>query len=232
LGKLLTIKLVAVLDGGFLTQTQMDAHTDAQAEAFALFKNALDAIVSALQMARQRAVGEMGCLLRLALEISGTALHISKDDKAYLEYTSGKYRSTSAISFAKGHLPVFSEIWGALSKAAVHVTQRAYGPIFEPDEDGCQIPTVSLEFAIRRQQSSQDRLSLSRISLVAVVAVRMTELVFFEEDEQRRGWLKLSGTGLRSPHNSDALISKYLEEINATAQAEERSQEQPNPPSA
>jgi hypothetical protein len=228
LGKLLTIKLITVLDGGFLA----DSQAEAQAEAFAVSKNALDVLVSALQMARQRAVAETGCLLRLALEISGTALHVSRDDEAYLEYTKGKYKSTRAISFAKDHLPVINKIWGLLSSAAVHVTQFVYGPVFEPDENGCQVPTVSLEFAIREQRPSQDRLSLSLISLVAAVVLGMTELVFFEEDKKLRRWLKLSGTGLRSPYNSDALISRYLEEINAIAQMEERLQEQPNPPSA
>ena len=126
LQQLLAIKLIAAAEGGIGTQAQF--------QAFSVIKRVLDILVSAIQMARQRAAIEALILLRVALEASSTALQISCEEEAYEQYMIGKYNSPKAITFAKGVLPVIGEVYGHLSKAAVHTNQSAYGPLAYVDE--------------------------------------------------------------------------------------------------
>src|ERR1041384_1571667 len=82
LQKILTVKLLVLYRG-------CDFATVAHYDAFALTKSALDVLVSAVHMARQRAIVEAMSLLRIALECGGTGLHISRESEAYSRYKSG-----------------------------------------------------------------------------------------------------------------------------------------------
>ena len=93
LRQILVIKLMAASEGGISSQAQF--------QAFSVMKRVLDILVSAIQMARQRGTIETFILLRVALEASSTALHISRDQDAYERYMIGKYDSPKAITFAK-----------------------------------------------------------------------------------------------------------------------------------
>jgi hypothetical protein len=205
LRQLLAIKLISATEGGINTQSQF--------QAFSIIKRVLDILVSAIQMARQRGSIETLILLRVALEASSTALHISRDQDAYQQYVTGKYSSPKAISFAKSFVPVIGEVYGHLSKAAIHTNQPAYGPNIEEAENGDLTQTLLFEFEVRDHLPMQDAILLSFISLVAVIVLKMTELIMLEEDKSIEGWLKLPGTRMKYLSNSDARISRFLEEI-------------------
>jgi hypothetical protein len=51
--------------------------------------------------------------------------------------------------------------------------------------------------------------------LVAVIVLKIAELILLEEDELLKGWLKLPGTRMKYMSNSDVRISKFLAEIRA-----------------
>jgi hypothetical protein len=205
LQQILVIKLMAVSEGGIRTQAQF--------QAFSIIKRVLDILVSAIQMARQRGTIETFILLRVALEASSTALHISRDQDAYEQYMIGKYDSPKSITFAKAFVPVIGEIYGHLSKAAVHTNQPAYGPQSKQNENGDVTETLLFEFVVRDHLPIQDTLLLSFISLLAVVGLKMTELIMLEKDESLEGWLKLPGTRMKYASSSDARILKFLDEI-------------------
>ena len=205
--KLLVIKLMAMAESG--------VNSEARFEAYSINKQVLDILVSALQMARQRGAIEVLTLLRVALEASCTALQISRNEEALRRYIAGKYKSTNAVTFAKTLLPIVGEIYGALSQAAIHINQVAYGPRIEEVEGDNLGRSISLDFTIRDGGPIQDSLLLSSISLVALIALKMYELALFDEDDSLKGWFKLSGTSVRYLSNSEELISKYLEEIKA-----------------
>jgi hypothetical protein len=57
-----------------------------------------------------------------------------------------------------------------------------------------------------------------------VIVLKITELAILEDDESLEGWKKLSGTRMKYISNSDARISKFLEEIER-APGKERNQE-------
>jgi hypothetical protein len=209
LGKLYAVKLMGILKNVGLEE----GTAGAQFEVYALGKSSLDVLVSALQMARQRAPLEVFSLLRIALEAGCTSLQISRDADAYRRYMTGSYKSTAAIRFAKTLIPVVGEIWGDLSNAAVHITQRGYGARLEVDENGDLVPGVTFECALRSQLPFQDGLLLSFISLVTIIVLKMIELTL--SAEASGAWLKLAGGQVKYFHNSDALISKYLADIKA-----------------
>ena len=210
LQQLLTIKLVAAAEGGINTQAQF--------QAFSVIKRVLDVLVSAVQMARQRADIEVLILLRVALEAGSTALQISRDEEVYQQYVIGRYNSPKAITFAKGLLPVIGEVYGHLSKTAVHTNQVAYGPLAELDEN------LTFEFIIREHLPIQDSILLSFISLVAVIVLKITELVLLKEDDSLKGWFQLPGTRMKYLSNSDKRIAKYLDAIKAAPKMAENGQ--------
>jgi len=212
LDRILRIKIL------IFTSTDFDFSAGSRLEAFALTKSALDVLVSALHMARQRRMAELFSLLRVALEASGTALHITRNQEAYEAYLDHKYRSTTAISFAKAEIPIFGEIWGALSTAAVHITQRAYGPRLEEGDQGELIPTIEFSFHARGQEPIQDRLALSFISLIANIVLKIMELTFFEDSGFKEGWLQLSGTRTEYWSNTDKQIAEFYDRVTTVTQ--------------
>jgi len=217
LQQLLAIKLIAVSEDGI--------NTEGQFQAFSVIKRVLDMLVSAIHMARQRGAIEVFILLRVALEAASTALQISRDQDAYQQYMIGKYNSPKAITFAKALLPAIGEVYGHLSKMAVHTYQPAYGPRTEVDENGDINEILSFEFTIRKHLPIQDSILLSSISLVAVIVLKITELILLEEDESLKGWLKLPGTRMKYFSNCDVRISKFLDEIRAAPEMKDNQDE-------
>jgi hypothetical protein len=167
----------------------------ARFEAFALTRAALDTIVSALHLARQRAYVDVACLLRSSLEAACTAVHITKDATAYDAFISGTYASTKAISAAKLDIPVVGALWGALSKAAIHVNRRAHGSKWQHDsENGGWTTTIDLTFSKRETAPLQDLMTIKLISLIGTVLARAQELSQLEADPDHPGWARVPGT--------------------------------------
>lgn len=210
LGKILTIEIFTVAREGDLT-------IGARFDSFALSKNAVDILISALHMARQRAIMETLVLLRVALETGGTALHISKDAIAYEQYKNGKYHSTDSIKCANKDIPNFGKIWGLLSNHAVHITKLGYGPVLK-QEEGNLSPTISIQYSIRAGHPFDDHKLLSFISLIIAVVLKITEITLFQQSHLGKPWLNLLGTQMEYFHDTDALISKYLADITSISE--------------
>ena len=185
----------------------------ARYDAFALTKSALDILVSALHMARQRAIVETMSLLRVALECGSTALHISQDSEAYKNYKRGNYHSPKAISFAKRFIPILGEVWGAFSETAIHANLIGFGPKFKSNDKGKITRVVTLEYGSRKLHPIQDKVVLTSISLVSSIILKITELILFEKHPLYEGALRLVGTETIYMSNSDAKIVKYDEEL-------------------
>ena len=107
LQELQKIRAVLFFDGSM----GCDLGVHVRFDAFALAEKALNVLVSAFQMARQRAQIETMALLRVALEAACTALHIVKDPNAYADYTCGENKSTKAITSAKLVIPLAGTLW-------------------------------------------------------------------------------------------------------------------------
>jgi hypothetical protein len=206
LQKILNIKLLVISVG-----CDFDINNQARYDAFALTKNALDILVSALHMARQRAVLETMSLLRVALECGSTALHIAKDSDAYVRYKKCDYNSTKAISFAKQFIPILGEVWGAFSNTAVHANMIGFGPKIKSDEKGTISRVVKLEYGSRKLHPIQDKVVLTSISLVSAMVLKITELILFEKSQLHEKALRLAGTKTIYISNTDAKIIEYDE---------------------
>lgn len=211
LNKILAVKLIVVAKG-------CDLAAGARYDAFALTKSALDVIVSALHMARQRATVEMFALLRVALESGSTALHITNNTDAYKKYKSGEYKSTRAISYANKAIPILAELWGLFSNSSVHITQLSFGPRLK-EEDGRLTPSVVLECDVRKHKPIQDELLLCFISLVSAIVLKITQLTLFQQSPLHEDWLRLAGTHIEHFCNTDERISQYCQKLqNRTAE--------------
>jgi len=176
----------------------------AQHEAGFLFWRALDILVSALHVVRQRAYLEGMALMRMALECGCTALHISQCPTAFDRYLNNSYESSrGSISYAKGRVARIGEIWGALSKGAVHINRLAHGRLVrEPNGE----MTQSFALGAREGTPVADQALLDAISMTACIIRALFETVFLDEAQHIAG----SKYSLYSP-DADAKIRSYYD---------------------
>jgi hypothetical protein len=194
-------------------------------ESFALMKNSLDLLISALHMARQRAVLETFTLLRVALESGSTALHIWHCANAYEQYKNGDYKSTCAISFAKKAISIVGELWGSFSNIAVHITRDGFGPKTKKGPNDGLKESITFEFDIREHLPLQDTLLLKYISLVSAILLKFYESIVLEPNELKMGWLRLAGTQMHYFNNTDKEILMYYNDIHSLILPQEASSE-------
>jgi len=147
-------------------------------ELLSLLLKSEDIIVSAFQMAKQRAAIETVALLRIALESATTALHIAKDTKAMAAYLGGRYKSTNSISFSRKHISVVPELWTALSRTAVHVHPITFGPERHFSSADEIMRLIRVNYDVRPGTPHQDSFLLHTVSLVSLVAYRVFEIIF------------------------------------------------------
>jgi hypothetical protein len=205
---IINIKLLVVLRG-----CEFDMENQARYDAYALTKSALDVLVSALHMARHRAAIETFALLRVALECGSTALHISQDAEEYRHYKRKHYDSTKAIKFAKRHIPILGEMWGAFSQLAVHTNVIGFGPKLDANDKGEIFRSVNLEYGNREVEPVQDKVCLTSVSLVSAIIFKTAELILFEKHPLHEGALRLTGTETIYISNTDARIARFEEEL-------------------
>jgi hypothetical protein len=214
IGKLHAINLMILVNG-------RDFSLWPRYESFALMKSSLDLLISALHMARQRAVLETFALLRVALESGCTALHIWNCPDAYEQFKNGDYKSTSAISFSKSAISIVGELWGGFSNLAVHITRAGFGPKTGQDQDGESNGSVTFEFGIRKHLPLQDTLLLKHISLVSAILLKILESIVLEPSELNKSWLKLAGTQMNYFNDTDKEILMYYSEIRSIVSPQE-----------
>ena len=203
-----TLKLFALIEG-------CDIRLGAQFDAFALTTRSLDVLVSALHMARQRAVLETLTLLRVALEAACTSHHICKDEAAYAQYVQGRYKSTASITYMRKHIPFIGKVWGVISNACVHPSRRFFGPELAEDQDGETVATVSLHFAARPPEPGLDAVLLNFISLVTMILLKVLEDFLTEESSLLKpGGRRMVGTNwhLLAGH-ADTMLTKYYQQL-------------------
>lgn len=185
-------------------------------DAFAVLFKSIDILISALHMTCQRQRTEAFALLRLALETAATGLHICKNHNAFVRYAQMKYKSTAAISFAKGVVPCLGEVWGGLSQTAVHANASAFGPqYFESDDGEGTVGCIDLSFDVRQTRPGQDEMALIFISLGANIILRLAEEALLDKSGDCPGWLHIPGTRHLYFCGTDRRIKKYHEKIAA-----------------
>jgi len=163
---------------------------------FSLLSKAEDMIVSSLHLARQRASIETFSILRIAIEAIATAIHVSKEKKALYNYLKGSYKYTDSISYSKKHIPIIGEIWGAFSQAVVHINCRTYGPKIKIDKNKLY-KSVTVNYEINPSDNALDYLLLIAIQLIAVMAHRAFEIIFFKKIlYDGKLWFSIPGTKL------------------------------------
>ena len=83
---------------------------------------------------------------------------------------------------------------GAFSNLSVHPNVISYGPRIEMDADGALTRVVSLAWSVRSQAPGQDRIALYLVSLVALIELKILEIVLSDEAAGvHGGWRELAG---------------------------------------
>ncbi len=132
-------------DTAFLlfTTTRYDGNIreDYESALYGLLQNALQGLGSATVLLRSGFPKQALVLIRQAIEIAATVIHIVGDDtrKALADFTNGKYESSKSITKAKSAIPIIGELWGFLSNSYVHITAM-YGTVtrlrpYQQDDD-------------------------------------------------------------------------------------------------
>jgi hypothetical protein len=119
-------------DAAFLlfTTTRFDGNIreDYESVLYGLLSNALNSLGSATVLLRSGFYKQALILIRQAIEIASTVIHIVGDDtgKALQDFKDNKYSSTKSLTKAKVAIPVIGELWGFLSNTYVHISSM-YG---------------------------------------------------------------------------------------------------------
>ncbi len=89
-----------------------------------LIQNALNTFGSAAILLRSGLPGQSMVLIRQAVEMCSTIIHIVGDprSKAIDDFIDGNYKSTNSIGDAKKAVPIIGLFWGFLSTQFVHIT--------------------------------------------------------------------------------------------------------------
>jgi hypothetical protein len=155
--------------------------TDPLFDAAALMLSAVDLLVSAFQMARQRAGRESFILIRVALETSCVAYTLAAEPKCFDDYCAARFDSTRAITYGKRLVPEIGRVYGELSRLAVHISRFTYGPKNSVDREGKF--TESFGLGCSRESAFDDKLPLAGVCLVASITAHLAQAVFFNADE-------------------------------------------------
>nr|WP_172685208.1 hypothetical protein [Methylobacterium oryzae] len=111
-----------------------------------LIQNALNTFGSAVILLRSGLPGQCMVLLRQAVEICSTIIHIAGDPKATAidKFIDRKYRSTDSIGEAKKAVPIIGHLWGFLSNEFVHITytHTAIHPVRPYKDDNGDVEAV------------------------------------------------------------------------------------------
>lgn len=188
----------------------------ARFDAFALLNSASNILISGFQLFRQRAPVEGLILLRASLETSAAALHVFHDSQVreeYLKGKSGNFESTRSISFAKRFCPRIGELWGGLSRIAVHVNSHAHGPELELKE-GEQSRVVHLGARQARPDLEPKLLLLTR--LVATINLQAEEMIFLEKHAANS--FVIAGSSMGYYYDTETAIEKLFETFTANEQ--------------
>jgi len=167
---------------------------DKKDSAFLLFRS-VDYLFLAISLMKQRAFFETLTILRLAIETSSTAFHVSKDKEKLKEFKAGKYKSIESIKFSKKYIPSFGEIWGALSQVAVHINP-GHG-IYRYIKDEYLIEEGNVCIGKKDKNEKQDYLLIILTKLSSYIIYRFFELIFYQDVKYKGFDVKYNkGSGL------------------------------------
>ena len=115
-----------------------------KSEFLILILRSVDYLISAISLVEQRAMFEAGNIVRLCIETSSIAIHINSDSEIFKKYKQNKYKSTSAINYAKKHIEITGELWGSLSEIFVH-PNTFHGIVSQQIDNKITIIPISVE---------------------------------------------------------------------------------------
>jgi len=199
----------------FLYLFMKDCHflcPDKKDSAFLLLRS-VDYLFSAISLMKQRAFFETLTILRLAIETSSTAFHISKDKEKLKEFKARKYKSTESINFSKKYIPRLGEIWGALSQVAVH-TNSGHG-IYTYIKDKYLVEEGSICIGEKEKNEKQDYVLIIVAKLSSYIIYHFFELIFYKDAKYEGMDVKYNkGSGLiKFGRKTDEIIDELLTEL-------------------
>lgn len=199
----------------FFLKAPNKVFSDEMDSTFLLFRS-VDYLFSAISLMRQRACFETLTILRLVIETSSTAFHISKDKEKLKEFKAGKYKSPKSIKFSIKYIPRLGEIWGALSQLAVHINP-IHG-IYTYIKDKHLVEGGSVCIGEKEKDEKQDYMLIILTKLSYNIIYRFFELIFYQ-DAKYKGldvkYNKESGL-IKIAKKTEEIIDELLAELKKT----------------
>jgi len=182
-------------------------------EYLILILRSLDYLISATYLARQHAIIETGNILRLCIETSSMAIHINSDIEIFKNYKQNNYKSTSALSYAKKHIKVVGEIWGALSNMFVH--PNTYHGIISQRVGETIVETGELNLGAKENNEFQDRKILLLLRITANIIFKCFQLIISKKGSYKgiKGFYLKEFNMFAFGKETDELIEELIEEL-------------------
>ena len=173
---------------------------------------AIEFLVSAFVMARQRARAEAFVLLRCTIEHGVTSVAIANIPALHKEYRRGRLDVKESLGEAKRRLPLLGRFYGQLSNEVVHPSVRAYGSTTHVDERGVPFQRVAIG-PQRNVDPNRDRVTLVAVNFSTMLLHWAIGQAFFE-DTPLLGTRRLKGAfEVCDGFPSAALVEKLYSEF-------------------
>ena len=146
-----------------------------KSEYLILILRSIEYLISATYLAKQRAINEMGNIVRLCIETSSMAIHIHSNNDIFRNYKQNNYKSTSAITYAKKHIKIIGELWGALSEMLVH--PNTYHGILSEQIEKTIVETGEINLGFKPKNEIQDRKALLLLRISANIVLKCFQII-------------------------------------------------------
>ena len=152
-------------------------------EEISLVNKSIDFISSSLVLLSHGSILECLTLLRVAVETSCSAFLIHFDENERNKFFNPDvkiFKSSMAISSAKKKIKYVGELYGILTKSAVHVNQYTFGPKIMKKEKGANT-VLNIEPFFLEESEEGKKAFLLLIYLITFIVERVNEIITIEE---------------------------------------------------
>lgn len=145
-------------------------------EYLILILRSVEYLISATSLTKQRAVYETGAILRLCIETASVAIHIHNNEEEFRKYKqNNKYQSTKAITYAKKHISIIGELYGALSEVCVH--PNTYHGILSRKIENKIVGTGEINIGFKPINENRDRQILLLLRITANIILKCFQII-------------------------------------------------------
>lgn len=179
-----------------VNHTDQDKINNIQFESKMLFWQGANSLVASLQLIRQGYFAETHAVFRHAVEGLAMAAELYLHPEKHGLFVSGKLHGQSCIGSAKELVPIFGEMYGALSEVA-HPGHKMLGSYVYSDDKST---TLLIGGHVKPGAMYRHRMNLNLCAFISQVYFSVIDLIFYEFIPEHHFWQRNKNGYIWSPN--------------------------------